>query len=243
MRALVLGLVGIVAACSIPEKRLVLADAPGEPFACLNQPLPTTANVQVTLSGTVAAPVSGSVLANVSVEGFLAGTPTPIFTATTDATGAFSHDQGTGGVPRDAHLRATLNGYLDTYFYPAVPITRDFAAQIQQLTTADVATIGNVGQVAIDTAKVNLIISVIDCNGVPVSGAVVTTVPAGTVRYFAGGSPSPTAVATDSMTGAALVANVPLSNTTISATVDGMTLRSHNFDTVAGAIMQTEIQP
>jgi hypothetical protein len=45
------------------------------------------------------------------------------------------------------------------------------------------------------------------------------------------------------MTGSALVANVAPSNTTIQATVGGMTLRSHNLDGVAGAIMQTEIQP
>jgi hypothetical protein len=107
----------------------------------------------------------------------------------------------------------------------------------------DVQTIGNVGQVTIDTQQANFLVTVTDCNGMPLAGATISTVPAGTVRYFAAASPSPTAVATDAMTGSALVANVAPSNTTIQATVGGMTLRSHNLDGVAGAIMQTEIQP
>jgi len=63
------------------------------------------------------------------------------------------------------------------------------------------------------------------------------------VRYFVNSAPSPTSIATDSMTGAALVANVPVSNTTITATVNGMTLRNQVLDGVAGVLMQTEVRP
>lgn len=231
-------------ACSIPEKQLVTGDAPqGLPYACFGQPLPTTANAKVTISGTVADPFSGNPLANASVEAFLVGSTAPIFMTNTDASGAFTHDQGTGGVPRDTYLRVSLNGYLDTYYYPAVPVAADLRLNIEALTSMDLATIGNVVGITIDPTKANFVVSVVDCNDNPISGATVSTVPAGTVRYFVNFTPSPTAVATDASTGAAIVANVPVSNTTINATVDGKTLRSHNLDSVAGALMLTEIQP
>jgi hypothetical protein len=233
-------LLASLAACSIPEKQLA---ATGPPYACLGQPLPTTASAKLTIGGLVLDPFTGDMIPNAAVEGFLVGTTAPIFTTQSDGNGAFSQDQGTGGVPRNAYLKVSPNGYLPTYYYPAVPIAQDLQIDIQMLTSTDVMTIGSVGGVAIDPTKGNFLVVVVDCNGMPISGATVTTVPAGTVRYFVNFTPSATAVATDEKTGAALVANVPLSNTTINATVGGMTLRSHNFDAVAGAIMLTEIQP
>lgn len=240
MRALVLALV--IAGCSFPEKELVAADAPGAPFACLGMPLPSTADMQVTISGTVADPFTGSILPGAAIEGFIVGVPTPIFTSTSDATGAFTHDQGTGNVPRNAYLKATLNGYIDTYLYPGVPIVHDYSASVQLLTQSDVMTLAQVSMVTIDPMKGNLLVAVVDCNGMPLSGATITTTPAGTVRYFVDGTPNTMAVATD-MSGIAFVANVTAGNTTLAATVSGMTLRSHNFDVVAGAFLQTDIQP
>ncbi|NVB77171.1 MAG: hypothetical protein HOV81_02145 [Kofleriaceae bacterium] len=231
-----------ISACTIPEKQLVEADAPGAPFACLGMPLPSTADMQVTIAGTVADPFTGSTLPGASIEGYLVGVPTPIFTATAEANGAFSHEQGTGGVPRNAYLRTTLNGYITTSFYPAVPIVHDYSTNIQLLTQQDVATLAQVAQVTIDNTKGQILVAVVDCNGTPLSGATITTTPAGTIRYFVDGTPSPTAVATD-MSGIAFVANVPAGNTTLSASASGMSLRSHNFDAVAGAFIQTDIQP
>ncbi len=240
MRA-VMAVVALAAAtaCSIPEKQLTVND----PFGCLGDPLPTTAATRVTIAGTLADPFNGTVVGNAAVEVFLVGTPSPIVTTTSDAGGKFSQDQGTGGAPRNAFLRVSPNGYLPTYYYPAVPITRDVQTEIQLLTAAGLGTIAMVSGVTLDPSKANFLVTVTDCNGRPLAGATVTTNPAGTVRYFAEATPSPTAVATDAMTGSALVANVPISNTTVSAMVSGMTLRSHTLDSVAGAIMQTEIQP
>jgi hypothetical protein len=71
----------------------------------------------------------------------------------------------------------------------------------------------------------------------------VSSNPPGDVRYIANSVPSKAAVATDSTTGSALILNVPPGNTTISAFVGGMALRSHSLDGVAGAVMQTDVQP
>jgi len=226
-------------ACSIPEKYLV--DVP--PFSCLGQPLPAVASPQITIAGTLTDRVNGAVLANTAVEAYLVGMPTPIFMTASNAGGSFTRDQVTGGAPSNLFVHALPSGYLETYFYPAVPVSKGLNATIQAITASDLVTIGAVAQVAVDTAKVNFLISVVDCNGAPVPGATITTVPAGPIRYFAGQAPSPSAVATDAITGAALVMNVPADNTLINATVAGMTLRSHAVGGVAGAVIQTEIQP
>lgn len=231
-----------IAACSIPEKHLVEADAPGAPFACIGMPLPSTADTQVTIAGTVSDPFTGNSVPGAAIVGYLIGVPAPIFTVNADNDGAFSHQQGTGGVPRNAYLRATLNGFINTDFYPAAPIVHDYSTNVQLLTQQDVATLAQVAQVTVDNTKGQILVAVVDCNGTPLSGATITTTPAGTIRYFVDGTPSPTAVATD-MTGVAFVANVPAGNTTISANASSMALRSHNFDVVAGAFVQTDIQP
>jgi hypothetical protein len=232
---------GLAGACSIPEKHLV--DAQVAPFACLGQPLPAVASPQITIAGTLADRINGNALANTAVEAFFVGTPAPVFMIASDARGSFTREQASGGTPPQVVLHALPNGYLETYFYSAVPVARRLDATIQPLTAMDLVTIGAVAQVAIDTAKVNLVISVVDCNGDPVPGASITTVPAGPIRYFVDRAPSPTAIMTDATTGAALVANVAPGDTLINATVAGMTLRSHAITGVAGTVVQTSIQP
>lgn len=242
MRIAIAATAVLASACSIPEKQLTPL---GPPYACLGQPLPTTAKTQVTITGTLSDPFTGNMISGAVVLGFQVGIPNvPIFMTTSDAGGQFTQRQGTGNVPRDAYLKVAPNGYLGTYYYPAVPITDDADATIQLFTTMDLGTIAAVAQLNVDPAKAMFAVSVVDCNGMPVGGAKVTTNPPGDVRYFdATATPSPTAIATDSRTGTALIANVPVSNTTINATVSGMTLRSHTIDAVAGAMIQTEIQP
>ena len=232
-----------LAACSVPEQKF-LADSspPGEPFACHNQPLPTTAEPQITATGTVIAPFTGNVVAGATVQGFLVGTPVALFTVTTDAAGMFSQDQGTGGVPRDAFLKVTASGYADSYYHPAVPLTTDFDAQIQQLTPADVMTMAAFGEFSIDAGTGHVFIGVIDCNGAPIRGATVSTSPPGTLRYLYQAMPSASAVATDE-SGVALVANLPPGPVTIEAMIDGRLLRSHTLELAAESIAQAEIQP
>jgi hypothetical protein len=239
--AIAIAMVASAGACSIPEKQLTPL---GAPYACLDQPLPMTAKDPVAITGTLTDPFSGTKIAGAVVEGFQVGLSTRIFMTTSDAAGNFMQTQGTGQAPRNAYLHVSLNGYLPTYFYPAVPIVDDIVADIQLFTMMDLGTLAAAAQVTIDPNKAVLAVSVVDCNGMPVGGATVSTNPPGDVRYFdATETPSPTAVATDSRTGTALIANVPAVNIAISARVAGMTLRGHSIDALAGALTQTEIQP
>jgi hypothetical protein len=107
----------------------------------------------------------------------------------------------------------------------------------------NLSTIAGIAGVAVDPTKATFLIGVVDCNGDPVSGAVITTNPKGTTLYIANGMPSTSAVATDAVTGSAIVANVDVSNTLFGATVGDKTLRSHSFDSVPGVMSQTEIRP
>lgn len=237
--------------CSIPEKQLV-AQA-GAPYACLNQPLPTTAKDPVVISGTLMDRYAGQAIANATVEAYQVGVTDRIFAAPpSDAHGAFRQSQGTAGTPRNAYFRVTPNGYLPTYFYPAVPIVDDFSTEIVMFTQAEVATLASAAQVTIDPSLGVFIVGVTDCNRMPVGGATVSASggqgPVGDVRYFdSTETPSATATSTDALTGTAVIANLPNTNITVRASVDGMTLRSHQIvempGIMTGSIIETEIQP
>lgn len=229
-------------ACSIPEKHLA---SDGPPFECIGEPLPTTGKSPVVITGTIDDPTAGTPVAGAVVQGFQVGTPTALFMTTTDSAGTFSASQGTGNVPRSLYLQVAPNGYRPTQFYPAVPVAEDIAVAIQLFSPEEIAQIARVASFTVMPGTALFVVSVIDCNGAPVGGAKVSTVPAmGEVRYFdAMLTPSPTATATDARSGSAFIANVPPGNVTVSATVSDMTLRSHSVDAVADTVIETEIQP
>src|SRR6266550_4136474 len=78
--------------------------------------------------------------------------------------------------------------------------------------------------------------------GTPVAGATVSSTPAGTVRYNAGGVPSSTATSTAD-DGVAYIANVAAGDVTVKASASGHTLRQHVVNAHADAITLTQIQP
>jgi hypothetical protein len=230
----------LVGACSIPEKQLANAT----PYGCLGQPLPDVAADPVRIFGALRDPYSSDMIGGAAVEGFQVGLGARVFSTTSAADGSFSQSQGTGGAPRNAYLRVAPNGYVPTYYFPAVPIVGDLQVEIQLFMASELMTLASAAGVTVDPTKAAFAVTVNNCRGEPVGGATVSTVPAGDVRYIdATLTPSSTATATDSVTGTALIANVPVSNTTINATVGGMALRSHSIDAMAGALYQTEIQP
>lgn len=236
-------------ACSYPEKELT--DGAGTPFGCLNAPAPTRADNPSAMSGKVVDATRGTPLNNAAVSGQLVGNPASIFVAHTDASGNFRQSQNTGNMPLDIYLTLSANGYLKTFWYPAYPLTHDIfypsspgdmaAIQLFSETEGVAAVSGSTG-VTFDATKGWLLLTVDDCNGTPLAGATITTTPAGTIRYFAGVTPSMTATATD-QGGIAMVANLPPGNVALSATVNGMTLKTHNMQVVANAFIQTQIQP
>lgn len=230
--------VAALAGCSFPDKVLEQST----PYGCSGEPLPTTAPARVTISGVVEDRYQGVPVPAATLQAFLTGTTVPIFTVQTDANGNFSQGQGTGGTPVDAYMHTSASGFLDTYLYPPVPVADSVTLDVQMFTATELGTLAMVAGVTLDPTQAQLLIVAVDCNEMPVEGAVVTTTPGGTVRYLVNSRPSAAATATDA-SGAAFSFNVPLSSVKIDATVSGMTLRSHTLDAVTGALTQTEIQP
>jgi hypothetical protein len=230
------------AACSMPTKTLVEADAPvnlppdasAGRFACHNIPTPTTAPPQVTISGKVQAAVTGAAVSGASVELFEAGSSLPPVVVGQD--GMFSFQLATAGAPADVHLRVTDNDYLTTFYYPAEFVTKDITIFVQMFTTPIATSVlGDMG-VTFDPTKVQFLIGAVDCNEDPLAGATVTTLPSVAVHYFID-TPNPTpdkmATVTDTATGAA---DASMS----------LTMHSHppiDAGGAQGALVQTEIRP
>jgi hypothetical protein len=161
---------------------------------------------------------------------------------TSSAPGRFSISIATGGTPVDGHLQLKKSGYLPTYAYPARPMAANDSTNVLMITSGELTALAAAAGITPQAGKGLIGVIVRDCSGTPLRGATVSTNPAGTLRYSAGGIPSQTAMATDS-TGLALIANVTAGNVTIMASASGHTLRQHVVNARADAITLTEIQP
>ncbi len=232
MRALALC---ALAACTYPDKIFE------GPFTCLGAAPPTTAKQLVMVSGHVVepsnlSPISGAMVALQGAQ------MTSLFMATTDASGGFTFTLNTNGTPAAGFdLFASATGRLSTYYYEPHPITDDISADLALLSTQEAAALGMGGGVQIDATHGAALVTVRDCNAMPLAAATVTA-SAGVVRYFNGVQPSMTATATDGG-GVALVAQVPPGPLTLSATVQGMKLPDHQFTVIANTFIQTTLPP
>ena len=81
-----------------------------------------------------------------------------------------------------------------------------------------------------------------DCQGSAISGAKVD-IPGGQVIYVGSNNQPDGAAVMTSTSGIALVFNVPAGSATVSATVGGMSLRSHTINAEAGVTTTAAIQP
>jgi hypothetical protein len=250
------------AACSLPDKTQYA------PLGCNGQPLPTTVFDPVTIRGRVINPVTGDAIRGALVEMFRNGGP--YFTTSTGSDGTFVKQPRTTGEAADVYIKVSYHGVedpqdpnLDTYFYPAAPLTDDLDVGDLQILSGGVATsLMNEVQVNLDLTKILLAVTAVDCNDVPQGRAVVSTDPKGApIRYLTDGPtgprPSLTATATDPVSGTGFAANVPITDTakntstiTISGTMPStdssklLTLRSHAItDIKPGVLVQAEIQP
>jgi hypothetical protein len=224
-----------LAACTVPAKREV------PDLACRDEVLPAVADAKVLISGHVTAFDGAMPLENVTVRGHAGAANLPaVFT---DADGAFSYSHDTSMVPRTELIDATLAGYLDTHFYPPVPVATSIEVAFPLLTAADAAALATAGGVTLDPAKGAVLVEVVDCNGSPLPGGTVSTSPRGPdVRYFAGDAPSPDAMTTDD-SGRALITNIVPASTTITGSYEGTSVRGHDVVVAANAFVLTSLQP
>src|SRR3989454_6193842 len=213
-------------------------------FECLGQALPTTAPALVNVTGMVTANVlSPQPVPHAFVYGFRTGDTTHLAGDTTDTPGRYSVAILTGGLPVNGYLAISDSGHhIDTYAYPAVPLAADVTENVLMVSSSEfsfLAAAAGISPVAGD-GFIGLVVR--NCQGTPIAGATVTSMPAGTVRYNAGGAPSSSATAT-AADGVAYIANVAPGKVTGQSTASGQTLRQHTVNARANAITLTEIQP
>jgi len=218
------------------------SSGPAAGFECLGQALPTTAPPLITFTGqTKSGLTSPNALGGVEVIVSRTGADT-LGADTSSTPGLFSIPFATGGTPVDGHLQLKKSGYVATYAYPARPLVADDSVGVLMITPTEfsfVAATAGVTPVAGD-GFVGVVVT--NCAGTPLAGATVTSTPAGTVRYNAGGVPSSTATSTGA-DGIAYIANVAAGNVTVKANASGHTLRQHVVNAHADALTVTEIQP
>jgi hypothetical protein len=226
-----------LAACSSDSS------GPAAGFECLGQALPTTAPPLVNVTGRITAHVlSPTALRGAYVFAFRTGDTTTLAADTSDTSGAYSLAITTGGTPVNGYVRVTDSTHLSTYAYPAVPLATDAIDNVLMVTNSEFSLLASSAGVTPVAGDGFVGVVVKNCAGTPIAGATVTSSPAGTVRYNAGGVPSSSATST-AADGVAYIANVAAGNVTMQATASGHTLRQHVVNARADAITLTEIQP
>ena len=216
---------------------------PGAGFECLGKPLPTTAPNPIHVGGqTKANAVSPTALQTAAVAAFKTGDTTTLASATSDGGGFYTLTIATGGLPVDGYVRVSKTGYITTYGYPAVPLSADATENILVITTTELNLFAGLVGVSPTPGDGFIAVVVTDCAGNPLTGATISSSPAGSVYYNAGGAPSSTATAT-APDGVAYIFNVAAGNVTILGTAKGHALRQHVVNARADAVTLTAIQP
>ena len=221
-------------------------DSTGVPagFECLGQALPTTAPASINVAGRITANLSSpGPVPHAYVYAFRSGDSTHLAGDTTDTPGNYSLTIATGGTPVNGYMTVSdSNHHLDTFVYPAVPLAGDLTQNVLMVSGNEFTVLAAAAGITPVSGDGFIAIVVRNCQGTPVAGAMVSSNPAGEVRYNAGGLPSSTATST-STDGVAYIANVAPGNVTVQATASGHNLRQHVVTTHANALTLTEIQP
>jgi len=183
-------------------------------------------------------------LAGVAIAAFREGEATAVAMTMSAADGTYSLAIPTGGVALDGYLLGTQAGKKDNYLYPPRPLDFDVpSAPILMIPQGTFDTLGTLAQVNQDPTKGWVGVQVYDAANMPVAGAMVTSSPAGTVKYNGTtGTPSRTATMTDA-DGIAYIFNVTAGSVTISASGGGLTFVSHPVIARADQLTTTLIQP
>ncbi|MFT3712792.1 MAG: hypothetical protein QM817_34505 [Archangium sp.] len=219
----------------------------GYDFSCLGQPRPGGGQAELVLSGiTTRAGFSRTPMAGIQLDLVLLDGTVVATTFSNDA-GAYTLKHDAGCLPFDGEVRATSldvdAGFAVAYALPDAPWRYDrgglelvmFDYQTQGLAAA-------LANVTLVDGNAALAISVEDCAGNSVEGAVVT-VPMGDVRYVgASGLPSSMLSATSS-SGDLIIFNVPGTSISVTATLDGGVIGQRTFPVHPRAVTGSFLSP
>jgi hypothetical protein len=265
-----LALAGCGSDSAQPDALIVIPDAPPDAafldaplpvydFSCTGNPLPTTANASITLSGTVSRisivggtpsidPLDGAtVAADLCRVGTNCNGPNhQIGTTTTAGGGEFSLGPfDTNSIPLDGFLQMTHTGSRTVYVYPPVPFTAD-QGSIPVLTFTPTA----VGLLTFfgctQTAGTGMIaVALTDCANAPIDDKdrVTFTVSQGGTAV-AGLSPIHLGDFVAEAAGAYLICSVPVGDpTNVTASWDGMAMRALDVKVVGDTTTTTLLRP
>ncbi|HUS68096.1 MAG TPA: hypothetical protein VMZ28_26365 [Kofleriaceae bacterium] len=223
-------------------------DARPADVTCVDEELPDTAPDNVNVDGNVFTidqlepqPVQGATVAAHAA----ADDPTDpaLDMDNTDAEGLFSITAATGGVPSDAYLYATKNGFLPTRLFPPLPVASDIPMAPIPLITTDLLNTLMLFTAGLDQdpEKGILVVIVADCEDQPAAGATVSLSPAGGDIIYANAMGLPdTDRTTTSDQGLVFIFNAPTGAVTVDAEVGGESLHEHVVTVVGGAAEDTE---
>jgi hypothetical protein len=233
----------VLAGCSFPTK-------PGDPFACNGDPLPVTAPDIINVHASTLDPIlHKAVPATIieTIDGISAS-------GATDSNGEYDTQLTTLGVPHNASIESDPMDsglYANTIEYPALPISSDQSFEIFQFQKTEFK--DPISGTVIDPNSI-MIVAVVDCNDIPVGGAMVsvttkTTPPTVIPVFYITGNFSnldPTVKMTDPGLGIAVAIGVPTTPPTpltIDATLSGVTFQSHDITPNGNALTLVEISP
>lgn len=182
----------------------------------------------------------------VQVMAFDAASGVPLASGTSAASGAYSVEVMTGGMPRRVALRYALTGYFTTTSFPDLELAASVAGGTQPVWTFGDAPVWSAGAMASvyatsgvtrDDLKGTLNVAVRDCAGAVIDGVSVDIVPApGALRYQAmDGLPSTTLTATVSPYGRVLALNAEPGVTRVTAIKAGRTFLDTEVTVLAGS--------
>jgi hypothetical protein len=211
---------------------------PGSVDAPVN--VPTT----ITISGTVVEKgTSGSTpVTDATIVAKKSSDDSMVAMAMTNGSGAFTLTVTTNGEALDGYLDVTDAADVETFVYPPTPIAADYTgAPVQMVTQTTISELPILTSVTQSASDGLLGLEVVNTTGTPVSGATVTTTPAGSVFYdSSGGLPTKTQKTTNT-DGVVFVLNVPPGSVSVSATGSGATFKTHSIDARAGVVTETLI--
>lgn len=224
-------------------------DAPNYDFSCYQNQAPTPA-ATVTISGTVQefsgtsiAPAMGATV--VTCTGDCQGANNLGSVGPTTVNGQFTTAPiTTNGTAVEGYLRITKAGQWATYMYPDAPLAANVAG-IPVLLLNNLI-VSNLHLLITDEPQAAgnglLAVAVTDCSTPPmgIDDATVTVTQNGVPvddEPVGAGAASPQAA------GAFLVTNVPPGDTTVTATYNGMTFRTHVVRSYADALTITQVKP
>lgn len=199
----------------------------------------TVAGVASTISITGRNPEAG-----VAIAVYREGGTASVAMTTSGADGTYSLVIPTKGAALDGYLLGSQTGKKDNYLYPARPLSADIlSAPVLMVTPDNFGNLGTLARVNQEPTKGFIGVQVFNATNMPVAGVVVTSAPAGTVKYnTANGLPSQNATMTEA-DGIAYVFNVTAGSVTISASGGGLTFFAHPVVARADQLTTTIIQP